>query len=82
MICDTCGSERNYVSKEIELCWCKAELCKAHMAEHVQRCAAYKNPTLSPDRPTLVKKLSSRVFKGGHGFEAIGSMIKRQRRGR
>lgn len=76
MICEHCGPDRHYTAKEIELCWCAAELCREHMSGHVMTCAAYKNPSLDPNKPASVVKRVERMF-GKSGFERIGGIVRK-----
>lgn len=74
MICQTCGPGVKYGASEIGICWCKAELCSAHLTEHLPKCSLYKNPSLS-EKPSKVARAESRVFKQ-KGFEGIGGIVR------
>lgn len=77
MKCQTCGPDKAYTAKEIEVCWCSAEFCRDHLAGHVPTCSAYQNPTLDPNRPASVAKRVDRAFKE-KGFERIGGIVRKQ----
>lgn len=76
MICQQCGPEKSHTAKEIVICWCSAELCGEHMSGHVGTCAAYKNPSLDPNKPASVVKRVERMF-GKSGFERIGGIVRK-----
>lgn len=76
MICPTCGPSMAYLASHMRVCWCGAEFCEAHMAEHVTGCGTYKNPATAP-KPAKVAKTARLAFKTP-GFEPIGGLINKR----
>lgn len=76
MNCQKCGPSIHYLATAIALCWCQAELCSAHLTEHLPQCELYRDPSKAPKEATVERRIT-RTFKQ-KGFEAIGGLIRKQ----